>query len=62
MKIVWVSDVKKVAYELPGPFAKVEAPQADNDSSIPPEIFDKYVFPTKSFVWNILRNCLKIFN
>ena len=33
MKIVWVLDVKKVAYELSCPFAKVGAPQADNDSS-----------------------------
>ena len=30
-------DVKKVANELSGPFAKVGAPQADNDSSNAPE-------------------------
>ena len=47
---MWVLDVKKVAYELSGPFAKVGAPQADNDSSKPPEMFHKKVFLTKFFV------------
>ena len=37
---MWVSDVKNVAYELSGPFAKVWARQADNGSTNPPETFD----------------------
>ena len=44
MRIVWVLYVKKVAYELNGPFAKVGAPQADNDSSNPPENIHKKTF------------------
>ena len=43
MRIVWVLDVKKVANELSGPFAKAGAPQADNDSSNPPEIFQFFL-------------------
>ena len=39
MEIVRLLDVKKVAYELPGPFAKVGAPHAGNDSSSFPENF-----------------------
>ena len=34
-------DVKKVAYELSAPFSKAGAPQADNDSMMPPEKFLK---------------------
>ena len=41
MGIVWVLDIKKVAYELSGPFAKVGPPQADNGSNKPPENFRK---------------------
>ena len=33
MGIMWVFHVKKTAYGLSGPFAKVEASQADTDSS-----------------------------
>ena len=39
MKIVRVLDVKKVVYDLSGPFAKIGAPEADNDSSSRPENF-----------------------
>ena len=44
----------KVASELSGPFAKIEAPQAGKDCSNPPEFFHKNVFLAKSFYWNIL--------
>ena len=47
-------DVKKVANELSGPFAKVGAPQADNDSGNPSEMFHKNVFLTKIFDWTTL--------
>ena len=46
MRIVWVLDVKKVAYELSGPFA----PQADNDSSSPPEDFHKTFLSLKVLI------------
>ena len=46
-RIVWVSDVKKVVYEPTDPFAKFEAPQADNDSTDPPENAHKNVFSIK---------------
>ena len=49
MSSLWVLDVKKVKYELFGPLAEVGAPQADNDSSNPPENFHKNVFLVKSF-------------
>ena len=52
MRIVWVLYVKKVANELPYPFAKVRAPQADIDSSNPPEILHTNDFLAKSFDWN----------
>ena len=54
MRIVWVLNVKKAAYELSGPVAKVGAPQADNDSSNPPENFRETVSLAKSVDWNIL--------
>ena len=44
MRIVWALDFKKEAYELSGPFVKVETPQADYDSSNTPEFFQKNVF------------------
>ena len=50
MNIVWALDVKKVAYELPGPFAKVGTPQADNGSSDPPETFHKIAFLLKVLI------------
>ena len=56
MLTLWVGrvlDVKKVAYELSGPCAKVGAPQGDSDSSNP-ENLHKNVFLTKNFVLNIL--------
>ena len=53
-RILWVLGVKKVAYKLSGPFAKIGAPQADNDSNNHPEIFHKNVFLAKSFYLNIL--------
>ena len=49
MRIVRVLDITKVANELSGPFAKVGAPQTDNDSSSPPEIFHKNIFDAESF-------------
>ena len=54
MRNVWVLDVEKEVYELSGPFAKVGAPQADNDDSNLPENVHKSVFLAKSFDWNIL--------
>ena len=44
MKNVCVLDVKKTAIELFASFAKVEAPQADNDCSNLSENFHKNVF------------------
>ena len=35
MMTAWILYVKKVAYEMSGHFAKVWAPQADNDSGNP---------------------------
>ena len=54
MRIVWILDVKKVPYDLSIPFAKVGAPQADNDNSNTPENFYENVFFFKRFDWNIL--------
>ena len=48
MRTVKVFVVKKVAYELSGPYVKVVAPQADNDSSNPPENFHKNIFLSQS--------------
>ena len=59
MRIVWVLNVKKGIYELPDSFSKAWAPQADNDSSDPPEIFRKKVFIAKSFDSIILHSCRK---
>ena len=50
LKIVWVFDVKKVAYELSATFAKAGAPQANNDSNNRPEIFHKKIFLQKVFI------------
>ena len=49
MRNVSVLHIKKVANELSGPFAKVGALQADNDSSNPSETFYKNIFLTKRF-------------
>ena len=62
ISIVQVSDVKEVAYELSGPFSKVGASQADNDSSHPPENFNRNVFLAKIFDRKILYSYCKIFN
>ena len=61
-RIIQILVVKKVTYELTGPVAKIGAPQADNDSSDPPEIFHKNVFLTKTFDLIILYSCWKMFN
>ena len=55
---VWVLDVKIVANEMSGPFTKVGAQQADNDSGKPLEFFHKNVFLDKSFDWNSLYSYL----
>ena len=60
--IVWVFDVKKDAYELSDPFAKVGPPQADNNSSSSPENFHKNIFFAKSFDGNILFSYFKLSN
>ena len=60
MKIVLVMNVKKVAYELSGPSAKVGAAPADNDSSNPLENLNKNIFIAKSFDWNILYSYQKL--
>ena len=62
MRFVWVLDDKKVTYELSGPIAKVGAPEADNDSSNPPENVHKMVFLLKIFDWNILHSYHKLIN
>ena len=49
MRIVLVLDVKKVAYELYGSHAKLEVPQAGNDSRNSPVFFYKNVLPAKNF-------------
>ena len=54
MRIVLVLDVRKVANELSGPFAKVGAAQAENGSSNPSEFFHKNIFLVKSFDLNTL--------
>ena len=41
---MWVFDVKKVAYELSGHFAKFGDPQADINNSNTPEMFHKNAF------------------
>ena len=60
MNIVWVLYVKKVVHELSGSFAKVGAPQADNDTSNPHESFHKNGFLAESFDLNILYSYRKI--
>ena len=50
VRILVILDVIKVAYELSGPFAQIEAPQADNSSSTSPENFNKNVFFAETFV------------
>ena len=42
MRIVWLFDIKKIAYELTGSFAKVRAPQADKDSINPENLHKKF--------------------
>ena len=53
-RIRWVLHGKNVAYELTGPFDKVWAPQANNDSSNPPEHCYTSIFLAESFDLNIL--------
>ena len=62
IRIVRVLDVKEVAYELSGPFSKVGASQADNDSSHPPENFNRNVFLAKIFDFIILYSCRSLYN
>ena len=50
MSVVRVMNVKKVAYELIGNFAKVGAPQAANYISNPPENFYKTFFSLKVLI------------
>ena len=45
--ILWILDVKKVEYDLSGPFAEVEGSETDIDGSNPSEIFQKNAFPVK---------------
>ena len=52
MRIVWVLDVKKVAYEVFGPFAKVKAP----------ENVHKNIFLAKSLDWNKQYRQREVFN
>ena len=54
MRVKWILDIKNAAYELPSNFAKVGAPQEDNDSNRPPDNFRKNDLLVKSFVLNIL--------
>ena len=61
-RVTLVFDVEKVAYELSGLFAIVGAPQADNDSSSPPGNFNKNVFLTQRFHWNLLYSYSKFIN
>ena len=50
-----------MANELSGNFAKVGAPQADNDSSNSPEIFHTNIFLAKHFDRNTLFNYSKLY-
>ena len=60
-RTVRVLDVKKVACDLSGSFAKVGAPGADSYSSNSPDFFFyKNVFPN-IFLWFILYTCRKLF-
>ena len=59
MRIMWVFDVNKVAYELFGDFAKVGAPQPDSDSKNPQEIFHENVSLAENFDRNILYSYSK---
>ena len=61
MRILRVLDVEKVAYELSGSFARVGAPQADNDTK-GPEDFHKNIFLVKTFDLHLLYSYQKIFN
>ena len=54
-------DVKKVAHILSVPFAKVGAPQSNNDSSNPPENFHNNVCLANIFDLNILYSYSKLF-
>ena len=63
MNIVWVLDVKKKAYEqLSCPFAKVRAPQTDNDSSNPHEKFHENFLLDEIFDLNILYSYRELFD
>ena len=62
MEIVSVFDVNKVANEPSGPFAKVRAPQADNDSINPYEFFSQKRFSDWMFDWNTPYSYQKLFN
>ena len=53
--IVWVLDVKNVAYKLSAPSVKVRAPQEYSDSIKPSEIFHMNIFIAKIFDWNIKK-------
>ena len=55
-------DVKKIAYELSGPFAKVGAPKADKDISNLFQNFQKNVFVAKSFDSNIRYSYRSLFH
>ena len=61
MRIVWVLDVEKVENELSGPFAEVGAPQTDNESSNPHEIFHKNIFLVQFFYLNTLLSYRKLY-
>ena len=47
---------------MSGPFAKIWAPHAENDSSKPPENFRETAIPTKSFDWITLYSFPEKFN
>ena len=47
---MWAFDVKKVVYGVSDSFAKIGASEADNDSSSPPEMFQKLFFLLTSFI------------
>ena len=44
MRVVWVLDVKKVAFQQSGPLTKIQSPQADKDRSKLPENVYKKTF------------------
>ena len=60
--IVWVLEVKKVVFEIPGIFAEIAAPEAENYNRNPPKKIHKNLFMFRFLDWNILYSYRKLLN